>query len=215
MTVVVTRMEHTASDLRRRAGRADDAAVARRLLALALVLDGHKREDAARLTGMDRQTLRDWVHRYNADGVAGLSYRHGGGVTPRLSAEQETQIAGWAGRGCGQGGAVALRGHPGAHAVLVCDGAGWHQTGGRLNVPKNISLLHLPPTRLNSTRSRPSGNTCAPTRSATACPTTTTPSWTAAAPPGTGSWTRQTASGPSQPGHGPNRSVHETAGIIS
>ena len=33
----------------------------------------------------------------------------------------------------------------GAHALLVCDGAGWHQTGGRLRVPSNISLLHLPP----------------------------------------------------------------------
>lgn len=34
---------------------------------------------------------------------------------------------------------------PGAHAVVVLDGAGWHQTGGRLSVPENISLLHLPP----------------------------------------------------------------------
>ena len=34
---------------------------------------------------------------------------------------------------------------PGAHAVLICDGAGWHKTGGRLTVPANISLLHLPP----------------------------------------------------------------------
>jgi len=34
---------------------------------------------------------------------------------------------------------------PGAHAVLVCDGAGWHKTGGRLRVPGNITLLHLPP----------------------------------------------------------------------
>jgi len=34
---------------------------------------------------------------------------------------------------------------PGAHAVLVCDGAGWHRTGGRLRVPGNISLLRLPP----------------------------------------------------------------------
>ncbi len=33
---------------------------------------------------------------------------------------------------------------PGAHAVLVCDGAGWHQTGGRLRVPGNITLLRLP-----------------------------------------------------------------------
>jgi transposase len=34
---------------------------------------------------------------------------------------------------------------PGAHAVLLCDGAGWHQTGGRLRVPDNITLLPLPP----------------------------------------------------------------------
>jgi transposase len=34
---------------------------------------------------------------------------------------------------------------PGAQAVLVLDGAGWHQTGGRLRVPDNITLLHLPP----------------------------------------------------------------------
>lgn len=34
---------------------------------------------------------------------------------------------------------------PGSHAVVVLDGAGWHQTGGRLQVPDNISLLHLPP----------------------------------------------------------------------
>ena len=34
---------------------------------------------------------------------------------------------------------------PGAHAVLVCDGAGWHRTGGRLRVPDNITLLRLPP----------------------------------------------------------------------
>ena len=34
---------------------------------------------------------------------------------------------------------------PGAHAVLLCDGAGWHQTGDKLRVPKNISLLPIPP----------------------------------------------------------------------
>ncbi len=40
--------------------------------------------------------------------------------------------------------AVSRMVSPGAHAVLVCDGAGWHQTGGRLRVPDNISLLPLP-----------------------------------------------------------------------
>ena len=34
---------------------------------------------------------------------------------------------------------------PGAHAILVLDGAGWHRSGGKLVVPDNISLLHLPP----------------------------------------------------------------------
>ena len=34
---------------------------------------------------------------------------------------------------------------PGAHAVLSIDGAGWHRPGGRLRVPRNITLLHLPP----------------------------------------------------------------------
>ena len=95
MTVAVTRTEHTAADLRRLAGQSGDAAVARRLLGLALVLDGCKRADAARLARMDRQALRDWVHRYNAGGVAGLADRHGGGVAPRLSAEQEAEVAGW------------------------------------------------------------------------------------------------------------------------
>lgn len=34
---------------------------------------------------------------------------------------------------------------PGAHAVVVLDGAGWHQTGRQLVVPDNLTLLHLPP----------------------------------------------------------------------
>lgn len=34
---------------------------------------------------------------------------------------------------------------PGAHAVITLDGAGWHQSGGRLKLPHNISLLRLPP----------------------------------------------------------------------
>ena len=95
MTVGITRTEHTAADLRGLAALSDDAAVTRRLLALALVLDGHKREAAARLAGMDRQTLRDWVHRYNASGVAGLADRHGGGAKARLSAAQEAEVASW------------------------------------------------------------------------------------------------------------------------
>src|SRR5690242_11828422 len=66
MTVAVTRKEPGAAELRREAGRCRDAKAARRMLALALVLEGASREAAARCAGMDRQTLRDWVHRYNA-----------------------------------------------------------------------------------------------------------------------------------------------------
>jgi transposase len=69
------------------------------MLALALVLDGKSRTEAARSSGMDRQTLRDWVHRYNEAGLAGLSDRHGGGTRPLLSPEQETEVAGWVRQG--------------------------------------------------------------------------------------------------------------------
>ena len=99
MTVAITRMEHAAAELRRYAACSVNASIARRLLALALILDGHKREDAARAAGMDRQTLCDWVHRYNADGIAGLGDRHGGGALSRLSPEQEAEVADWIRRG--------------------------------------------------------------------------------------------------------------------
>lgn len=57
----------------------------RRLLAIALLLDGHPREAAAEANGMTRQTLRDWVHRFNADGVSGLRSRTSPGRPPALT----------------------------------------------------------------------------------------------------------------------------------
>ncbi|MGI3213305.1 IS630 family transposase [Roseovarius tibetensis] len=51
------------------------------------------RKTAAETCGMDRQTLRDWVHRYNAYGLAGLSNRRSAGPKPRLSAEQKAELA--------------------------------------------------------------------------------------------------------------------------
>ena len=62
-------------------------------LALVLVLEGSSREEAARHAGMDRQTLRDWVHRYNAEGLAGLRDRPRSGRRPRLTPEQEAELA--------------------------------------------------------------------------------------------------------------------------
>ena len=90
--VEITRMEHSASELRALAAKIKDAAVVRRLLALALVLEGHSREAAAAASGMTRQTLRDWVHRYNVDGVAGLSSGSGGGPAPLLSAPEMEEL---------------------------------------------------------------------------------------------------------------------------
>ena len=92
MTVAVTRKEPGAVELRREAGRCRDARAARRMLALALVLEGASREEAARAAGMDRQTLRDWVHRYNEEGLPGLHDRRRPGPRPRLSPEQEAEL---------------------------------------------------------------------------------------------------------------------------
>jgi transposase len=98
--IKITRDELDAAGLRRAACRAASAAAARRMLALALVLEGASREEAAEATGMERQTLRDWVHRYNEEGLAGLSDRQGDvGPDRRLSPEQEAEVAEWVRRG--------------------------------------------------------------------------------------------------------------------
>src|SRR5436305_10056910 len=92
MTIAITRREPGAGDLRREAARCRDARAARRMLAPALVPEGSSREEAARAAGMDRQTLRDRVHRYNAEGLAGLRDRPRSGRKPRLTAEQEAEL---------------------------------------------------------------------------------------------------------------------------
>ena len=95
MTVGITRRELGAGDLRREARRCRDGAASRRMLALALVLEGASREEAARAAGMDRQTLRDWVHRYNAEGLAGLRDRRrpGPGAAARPHPGQRALLA--------------------------------------------------------------------------------------------------------------------------
>jgi hypothetical protein len=68
--IEITRTDLTSGKLRARALKIGDAAVVRRLLAIALLLEGHSRAAAAGMNAMTRQTLRDWVHRYNDEGVA-------------------------------------------------------------------------------------------------------------------------------------------------
>src|ERR1700747_148035 len=83
MAVAITRDDLSASELRQAAARCADSAQARRALALALVLEGTSRSEAARSAGMDRQTLRDWVHRYNENGFDGPENRPTPGAPPR------------------------------------------------------------------------------------------------------------------------------------
>jgi transposase len=91
-SAVKMRADFSAAELRRLAKISKDANQSRRLLSLAAVLDGMSREDAARLGGMDRQTLRDWVHRFNSTGPDGLKDAWWSGPEPRLSPEQKAEL---------------------------------------------------------------------------------------------------------------------------
>jgi len=86
--ITLTNLDHSAADLRRLLSKHKDGPVVRRLMALALILEGKSRTEAAQQSGMERQTLRDWVHRYNAGGLAGLSSRIGPGPAPLLNEAQ-------------------------------------------------------------------------------------------------------------------------------
>ncbi len=81
-----------AVQVRAAARAAQDADQVRRLLAIAAVYEGQDRAAAAQIGAMDRQTLRDWVHRFNAEGPAGLIDRKPPGVKRRLTAEQEAEL---------------------------------------------------------------------------------------------------------------------------
>ena len=87
------RADYSAAELRRLAAATRNANQSRRLLSLAAVVDGMNRTEAARIGGMDRQTLRDWVHRFNAHGPDGLRDGWSKGPEPRLSQAQRAEIA--------------------------------------------------------------------------------------------------------------------------
>ena len=108
--IEVTRRDRSSAELRRAAKRCDDERVACRILAIAHVLDGMSRADAANFCSIDRQTLQDWVHRYNAEGIAGLTDAPRGGRPPALSSEQMAELKG-----------LVLAGpDPARHGVVRC-----------------------------------------------------------------------------------------------
>ena len=88
--IEITRLDRSAAELRKLAVRTEDGDVVRRLLAIALLLDGRPRGEATTASGMDRQTRRDWVHRYNTAGVGGLAT---GTRCGRPSALSDAQMA--------------------------------------------------------------------------------------------------------------------------
>ena len=92
--VEITHRELSVVQLRSAAARTSDAKQSRRILAIAMVLDGRSRLDAAQGSGMDRQTLRDWVHRYNGQGIAGLSDARRPGRTPALGGQLMEKLRG-------------------------------------------------------------------------------------------------------------------------
>src|SRR3954468_18021816 len=95
MTCAVSlRGDYSAPELRGLASATKNANQSRRLLSLAAVLDGMNRTEAARIGGVERQTLRDWVHRFNGHGPEGLLDSWSKGPAPRLSAEQRAEIVG-------------------------------------------------------------------------------------------------------------------------
>jgi transposase len=84
---------HTSAELRKLAASTKNANQSRRLLSIAAVVDGMSRADAARIGGMDRQTLRDWVHRFNEHGPDGLKDNRRRGNPRRLSKAQQAELS--------------------------------------------------------------------------------------------------------------------------
>jgi transposase len=93
--LAISRTEMTAEQLREAALHEPRANVGRRILAIAMILDGQSRSAAAKAQAMDRQTLRDWVIRYNESGIAGLADQPRSGRPPYLGGEQMQELEDW------------------------------------------------------------------------------------------------------------------------
>ena len=126
-----------------------DARQVRRLLALAAAYDGMSRADAAKVGGMDRQTLRDWAHRFNEEGPEGLKHRSGAGRPRRAQGGRQGRHQGhhWGRRHDGQERAPprprlvsfcpSLREH-GAHPPPFRDDTGGPGSASRPSTPFRV-----------------------------------------------------------------------------
>jgi transposase len=92
MTTLIIRKDRTPAVLRKLAKAESNTRMARRLLAIANALSGMSRREAAEAAGMDRQTLRDWVIRYNAHGPDGLYDCWSDGRPPRLEPQEQAEL---------------------------------------------------------------------------------------------------------------------------
>ena len=90
---IALRDDYDSPALRDLARRSRDPRQLRRLLALAAAYDGMSRTEAAKVGGMDRQTLRDWAHRFNDEGPDGLKHRSGAGRPRLLTQEQMSELS--------------------------------------------------------------------------------------------------------------------------
>ena len=90
---IALRDDYDSLELRDLARRSRDPRQVRRLLALAAAYDGMSRTVAAKVGGMDRQTLRDWAHRFNDEGPDGLKHRSGAGRPRLLTQEQMSELS--------------------------------------------------------------------------------------------------------------------------
>jgi transposase len=99
MALFISRTDLTVEQLRAAAARETDARIVRRILAIAMVLAGYSRQAAAEAQAMERQTLRDWIIRYNEHGLEGLADRPRPGRPALLNAEQEALLDGWVEQG--------------------------------------------------------------------------------------------------------------------
>lgn len=117
-TAIKVRTDYTAADLRGVVRGCGDGKQVRRLLAVALILDGGSRSDAAKVAGVTLQIVRDWVLRFNEGGPDGLATRKAPGRASILNDEQRARLAEQV-----EAGPI-----PAAHGVVrwrLCDLAQW------------------------------------------------------------------------------------------